>query len=125
MNKKNILGLDYNEIRNELSDIENIQNYNIKQIYQWIYKKHLCDFDKMSNLSLSLRSTLNEKFNLSYTHPVQIDVAKDGTKKYLFVFDKKKSIETAVINDKSRITICLSTQSGCRYGCKFCATGKI
>ena len=37
----------------------------------------------------------------------------------------KKSIETAVINDKSRIAICLSTQSGCRYGCKFCATGKI
>ncbi|MGB4094335.1 MAG: 23S rRNA (adenine(2503)-C(2))-methyltransferase RlmN [Bacteroidales bacterium] len=125
MNKKNLLGLDYNEIRNELSDIENIQNYNIKQIYQWIYKKHICDFDKMSNLPLALRSTLNEKFNLSYPHPVQIDVAKDGTKKYLFVFDEKKSIETAVINDKSRITICLSTQSGCRYGCKFCATGKI
>jgi len=90
MNKKNLLGLDYNEISNELSDIENIQNYNIKQIYQWIYKKHICDFDKMSNLPLALRSTLNEKFNLSYPHPVQIDVAKDGTKKYLFVFDEKK-----------------------------------
>ena len=82
MNKKNLLGLDYNEIRNELSDIENIQNYNIKQIYQWIYKKHICDFDKMSNLPL-LRSTLNEKFNLSYPHPVQIDVAKDGTKVFI------------------------------------------
>jgi len=46
-------------------------------------------------------------------------------KNILFVFDEKKSIETAVINDEPRITICLSTQAGCRYGCKFCATGKI
>jgi 23S rRNA (adenine2503-C2)-methyltransferase len=125
MYKKYLLGLEFNELYDELINIPNIQKYNIKQIYQWIYKKHIYDFNEMTNLPLELREILNEKYKLSYPHPSKVDLAKDGTKKYLFIFDKDKPIETAVITDEDRITVCVSSQSGCRYGCKFCATGKI
>lgn len=79
----------------------------------------------MTDLPNELRTKLNDKYTLTLAPPEQVSLAQDGTKKYLFKFDNDKYVETTVIKEDKRTTVCLSSQSGCKYGCKFCATGKM
>lgn len=95
-----------------------------KQLARWLYKHHATEISEMSNLSLVFRKFLEEHFLVGRSAFTKVDVSKDGTKKYLFGC-RSGEIETAVIPDEERMTVCVSSQSGCRYGCRFCATGSM
>ncbi len=95
-----------------------------KQLADWLYKKEVSSIDEMSNLSKKARELLNEKYEFGLSAPSKVQVSIDGTKKYLFPTLHNKFIETAMIPDDDRKTVCVSTQVGCKMGCLFCMTGK-
>src|SRR4030043_524297 len=78
----------------------------------------------MTNLSKKVRQNLSEVSYVSTLHPLYVEQAKDGTKKFLFQLEDGNRIESVLIPDKKRLTLCLSTQVGCALGCRFCLTGK-
>ena len=115
---KNILELT--EIVTELG----LPKFTANQIAGWLYQKNISSVEEMSNLSKKARELLSEKYELGLIAPVKIQESKDGTKKYLFPTVHSKFIETAMIPDKERKTVCVSSQVGCKMGCLFCMTGK-
>lgn len=96
-----------------------------KQIAKWLYTRFVTDIDAMTDLSKVTRERLKEACELGLSHPLKVSVSKDGTKKYLFKTSQGEYIESALIPDKERMTLCVSSQAGCRMGCKFCATGRM
>ena len=79
----------------------------------------------MTNLSKSFRQELSQYRFISTLHPFRVEQAADGTKKFLFHLQDGNRIESVLIPDKTRLTLCLSTQVGCAFACRFCLTGKI
>ena len=101
-----------------------LPRYAARQIASWLYKKNVCDFDAMSDLSKSARQRLAEHYELGLYQPVSVAVSADGTKKYLFPAAQNRYIESAYIPDRERATLCVSSQVGCRMGCRFCMTAR-
>jgi 23S rRNA (adenine2503-C2)-methyltransferase len=95
-----------------------------KQIADWLYKKHIEEIESMTNLSLKFRDELKDKYCVGLTKYSNVVTSKDGTKKYLFKYEDNALVEAVTIFDKERVTLCISTQAGCKMNCKFCATGK-
>ena len=95
-----------------------------KQIARWLYVRRVTDFAQMTDLSLKARTLLSEKYALGLAAPLKESCSADGTKKYLFRTSQGEYIESAYIPDKERATLCVSSQAGCRMGCRFCATGR-
>jgi len=95
-----------------------------QQLSEWLYHKEVAGFDSMTNLSKQARLLLGSKYELGYLEPVDVQESVDGTKKYLFPAMAGKFIETAWIPDRERVTLCVSSQVGCKMGCLFCMTGK-
>ena len=95
-----------------------------KQMMQWIYKKMVVDIEQMTNISKDNRNRLKEKFEVGAEMPIHTMVSKDGTEKYLFPTKNGLFVETVLIPDKDRNTLCVSTQVGCKMNCLFCQTGK-
>jgi 23S rRNA (adenine2503-C2)-methyltransferase len=106
-------------------------SYRAGQILDWLYKKRVDTIDKMTNLPRSLRSLLAEKFSLCTSEIVRVLGARDTTRKFLFRLTDENLIESVLIpaspalygGRADRRTICVSTQVGCAYRCKFCASG--
>lgn len=94
------------------------------QIAAWLYKKGVTEIDQMTNLSLKNRERLAETFCVGVIPVAGCQKSVDGTKKYLFPTLKGHYIESAYIPDKDRATLCVSSQSGCRMGCRFCMTAR-
>ena len=90
----------------------------------WLYKKHVTEIDQMSNLSKTAREKLTASYEVGITAYHKVQESVDGTKKYLFPTIDNKFIETAMIPDKDRKTVCVSSQVGCKMGCLFCMTAK-
>jgi len=101
------------------------ERYRSTQILRWFYQKGIHSFDEMTNLSKRFRQELSQVSFISTLHPVHMEQARDGTKKFLFQLGDGNRIESVLIPDKARLTLCLSTQVGCAFGCQFCLTGKI
>ncbi|MBL7197761.1 MAG: 23S rRNA (adenine(2503)-C(2))-methyltransferase RlmN [Candidatus Omnitrophica bacterium] len=99
--------------------------YHAKQILSWIYQKRVEGFSLMSNLSLGLRKKLESDFYLSQFNINKRLISTDGTRKYLFGLEDGNIIESVLIPHKDRVTACLSTQIGCKFSCKFCASGAL
>lgn len=95
-----------------------------KQIARWLYVRHVEDPMAMSDLSLKNRELLAARFRPVLSAPMRVSESKDGTKKYLFRTLQGALIESAYIPDGERATLCVSSQAGCRMGCRFCATGR-
>ena len=93
------------------------------QIFQWIYQKGAWGFEAMSNLPKELREGLGKEFDLKPNTIAQKLVSGDGTTKFLFDLHDREKIESVLIPTKTRTTACISTQAGCKFGCKFCASG--
>ena len=93
------------------------------QIFQWIYQKNAWSFDSMSNLPQSLRERLKKDFLLAPNTIFKKEISSDGTTKFLFDLADREKIESVLIPTEKRTTACISTQSGCKFGCKFCASG--
>lgn len=121
--KDQLFGKNLIELQ-ELSLALGLPKFTGKQLADWLYKKEVSSIDEMSNLSKKARELLNEKYEFGLSAPSKVQVSIDGTKKYLFPTQHQKFIETAMIPDDDRKTVCVSTQVGCKMGCLFCMTGK-
>ncbi len=95
-----------------------------KQISRWMYGRKVRSVDEMTNISKAGRERLKEEYSLGVTLPSACQVSSDGTKKYLFPVGEGNSVETVMIPDEDRKTLCVSSQAGCRMGCRFCMTGR-
>ena len=95
-----------------------------KQIAGWLYGRRVQDIDLMTNISKLGRDRLKEEYDLGVTPPSTCQVSRDGTKKYLFPLGGGNAVEAVMIPDDDRKTLCVSSQAGCRMGCKFCMTGR-
>jgi len=128
--KIDIKSLLLNELQGELRDLTE-PPYRAGQITDWLYKKRVDSIEKMTDLPQSLRERLREKFSFSKIDVVRVLGSRDTTRKFLFRLSDANLIESVLIpaspalyGEKSdRRTICISTQVGCAYGCKFCASG--
>jgi 23S rRNA (adenine2503-C2)-methyltransferase len=99
------------------------EKYRAKQIFKWLYQKGAVSFDEMTNLSKDFRHDLAQRARISTLETERVEVSGDGTKKYLFLLEDGASIESVLIPEEGRATLCLSTQVGCAMGCRFCLTG--
>ena len=95
-----------------------------KQIAQWMYGRKVRSIDEMTNISKAGRERLKEEYSLGVILPSACQVSSDGTKKYLFQIGEGNAVEAVMIPDDDRKTLCVSSQAGCRMGCRFCMTGR-
>ena len=102
-----------------------------KQLCEWIYRHRATSFEQMTNISLKARQALQEKYCIGRLEPTAQAVSVDGTRKYLFEVRSQKSdirnqyIECVYLPEDDRTTLCVSTQAGCKMGCRFCMTGTL
>ncbi len=127
MSQENVLKKDVRDLTlEELSDyLVSIgeKPFRATQIFEWIYKKGAADFSAMRNLPQALRKKLAADLALGPLTVLKAEVALDETTKFLFEFRDRETVETVLIPTDTRTTICISTQAGCKFGCKFCASG--
>lgn len=130
--KTDLKSLDRQEL-GEFSEQLGLQSYRADQLFQWLYQKGVSSFEEMTNLSKDLRSKLDEIASIKRIRIHDQQTSIDGTIKFLFELDdkNKEKIEAVLIPDfhadgtPRRITVCVSSQVGCIFGCSFCATGKM
>ena len=95
-----------------------------RQLAEWLYVKRATDWDQMSNISKDSKARLQEKYELGTSAPIGSARSSDGTVKYLFKVGENEAVEAVMIPDEDRKTLCVSSQAGCRMGCRFCMTGR-
>ena len=121
---KYLYGLDDEEMQ-ALVKAEGLPSYRAGQLLSWIYEKHIQNWDQASNLSADLRRALAEKYALHALEPAEEkDSAAGESVKYLFRTHDGRLLESVLISQQGRETVCVSTQLGCKIGCTFCASGK-
>ena len=118
---KNIKDYNVSELKKELENLGE-KPYRAEQIFKWLYKENVTSFDEMTDLSLDLREKLKKEYSICIFKILAKQVSKDGTVKYLFDVLDGNAIETVVMEYKYGRTICVSSQIGCKMGCKFCAS---
>ncbi|MDP3025125.1 MAG: 23S rRNA (adenine(2503)-C(2))-methyltransferase RlmN [candidate division Zixibacteria bacterium] len=124
MEKINLKALWIEELESFLDKLGE-KKYKAKQLAKWIYNKGVTDFEQMTDLSKELRRKLSEVAYIGKLKLTRKQVSKiDQTEKFLFELSDGKRIETVLMREKNRVTVCISTQVGCALNCIFCATGK-
>ena len=118
---KNIKDYNLEELKQELIDIGE-KKFRAEQIFKWLYEEKVKSFDDMTNLSLELREKLKESYTICNYKIIKKQESKDGTKKYLFDTLDGNAIETVLMQYHYGYSICVSSQIGCKMGCKFCAS---
>jgi 23S rRNA (adenine2503-C2)-methyltransferase len=93
------------------------------QVFRWIWKKLATSFEEMTDLPAPLRKKLAEIARIGSVAAERVDVSKDGTRKFLVRLDDGRAVEAVLIPDRTRMTLCISSQVGCALACAFCATG--
>ena len=137
--KIKLLGKNLEDLKKIVSE-EGLPGFTAKQIAQWLYVKKVRSIDDMTNLSKAARTSLNERYEVGLVEYKGLQVSSDGTKKYLFPVRcshrrglnlrleenelESSAVEAVMIPDGDRATLCVSSQAGCRMGCKFCMTGR-
>ena len=121
--KKNIKNYDLDNLKEELKSLGE-KPFRAEQIFKWLYQDKVTSFDEMTNLSLDLRKKLDENYSMGLFKIVRKLESVDGTKKYLFDVqdDDGNLIESVLMQYHHGYTICVSSQIGCKMGCKFCAS---
>lgn len=123
MTKQSLYGKTLSQLK-ALCEAEQLPRFAAKQIARWLYVRRVTDIQQMTDLSLAARTLLAERYTLGLSAPLRESVSVDGTKKYLFQTQQGEYIESAYIPDRDRATLCVSSQAGCRMGCRFCATAR-
>ena len=118
---KNIKDYNLDELKKEFINIGE-KPYRAEQVFKWIYVNKVHDFDEMTNISIQLRQKLKEQFTMCNFKKIKKQESKDGTKKYLFDILDGNAIETVLMEYHHGMSICVSSQVGCKMGCKFCAS---
>lgn len=122
MSKTDIRSLTQEEMKVFVTEIGE-KPFRGKQIYQWLHEKQVTSFDEMTNLSAKLRERLKETSTLTVLKEVTVQTsALDGTKKYLFELEDGNMVESVLMRYHHGNSVCISSQAGCRMGCKFCAS---
>lgn len=121
---QNIKDLSPNELEEFIVGLGE-RPYRARQVGRWIYKKGVTSFDDMTDLPKGFRETLKETASIPSLNLVQYRVSQDGTRKYLFELSDGNRIESVLIPDNGRFTLCVSSQVGCALGCTFCLTGRV
>nr|WP_319271006.1 23S rRNA (adenine(2503)-C(2))-methyltransferase RlmN [uncultured Draconibacterium sp.] len=121
--KERLFGKTLGELQELIVEL-GLPKFTAKQITDWLYKKQISSIDEMTNLSKKARELLNERFVFGLTPYTKVSASIDGTRKYLFPTIQNKFIETAMIPERDRKTVCVSSQVGCKMGCLFCFTAK-
>jgi 23S rRNA (adenine2503-C2)-methyltransferase len=119
----NLFGLDRAGVAT-LFDTIGEQRYRTAQVMKWVYHRGVRDFAAMTDLSKKLRERLTESASLQLPEIVDARVSVDGTRKWILKAHNGNSVETVLIPDRGRNTLCVSTQVGCMLDCSFCSTGK-
>jgi 23S rRNA (adenine2503-C2)-methyltransferase len=119
--KKNILELDRNQLITWLDD-QGIEPYRANQILRWIYLRQADRFDLMTDIAKDIRPLLEDHFTISRLQIENIEISKDGSRKYLFKLEDGKHIESVLIPERDHYTLCISSQVGCAQDCRFCLT---
>lgn len=118
---KNIKDFNLDELEEELVSLGE-KKFRAEQIFKWIYVEKVKSFDEMTNLSMELREKLKENYTMCNFEILRKQESVDGTKKYLFDVLDGNAIETVLMEYHHGKTICVSSQIGCKMGCKFCAS---
>lgn len=120
---RSVLGLRFDELLLSVGKAGG-KKYSAKQIWSWLYRKQATDFNDMTDLPAKLREKLSADF---FIMPLSVETAqksRDGTVKFLIRLKDSKFVECVLIPERERLTLCVSSQAGCRFACTFCATGK-
>ena len=119
---KNIKDYNLEELKQELIKLGE-KPFRAEQIFKWVHQENITSFDEMTNISLELRQKLKENFSLCIYNIIRKQESKtDGTKKYLFDVLDGNAIESVLMKYHHGYSVCVSTQIGCKMGCKFCAS---
>ncbi len=122
MDLVDIKSLSFEELQQFIVDIGD-KKFRAEQIYQWLHQKLITDFDEMTNISKNLREKLKQTCRLVSLEPERVQVSKiDGTAKYLFKLYDNNLIESVLMKYHHGNSVCISSQVGCRMGCRFCAS---
>ena len=120
--KKDIASLNWEELQKELLEAGE-KKFRASQIYEWIHKKGAEDFSEMTNLSKALREKLEQNFRIPKVEMIARQISKkDGTNKFLFCLEDGNVVESVLMRYKHGNSVCISSQVGCRMGCRFCAS---
>ena len=120
--KKDIASLNWEELQKELLEAGE-KKFRASQIYEWIHKKGAEDFSEMTNLSKALREKLEQSFRIPKVEMIARQISKkDGTNKFLFCLEDGNVVESVLMRYKHGNSVCISSQVGCRMGCRFCAS---
>ncbi len=120
---KNIFNETYEQLITFFTE-NSISKFKAKQVYDWLYKKGVTSFEEMTNLSKIDRELLKSKYEIGLLTLNSQLTSNDGTIKFLFELNDHQLIETVLMEYKYGLSICISSQVGCRMGCDFCASGK-
>ena len=118
---KNIKDYDLEDLKKELENIGE-KKFRAEQIFKWLYVEKVKEFDEMTNLSLELREKLKNEYDICNFKILRKQESSDRTKKYLFDVLDGNAIESVLMEYHHGRTICVSSQIGCKMGCKFCAS---
>jgi len=124
MSRKNIKDLTLEELKRAIAAMGE-PAYRARQIFSWLYRRGISDFNEMTNIPKTLSDKLQDNYFISNLAPAEHLKSADGTEKLLFKLPDGNFIETVLIYAGKRKTICLSTQVGCKFACTFCASGKL
>jgi 23S rRNA (adenine2503-C2)-methyltransferase len=121
---RNFYDFTTKELENAIGALGN-EKYRARQLYQWVYNKGILDFAEMTNIAKGLRTVFKEMFDTSLPKITEKIQSKDGSVKLGLSCSDGKIMESVLMPDEGRNTLCVSTQIGCRMGCTFCVTGSI
>ncbi len=120
---RDVRDLTFGELKRELAAWGE-PSYRAGQLFGWLYAKGVGSFDELTDLPRVLRQKLAENFSFGALEVIERLVSKDRAEKFLFRLADREMVETVVIPSRTRTTLCLSTQVGCKFACGFCASGK-
>lgn len=121
--KKKLLGLSLDGLKAVAQEV-GLRPFAARQMAAWIYSRGVTDIDAMTDLPKAARARLAQEYTVGRTAPISEARSSDGTVKYLFLGAPKRDVEAVYIPDRDRATLCVSSQAGCRMGCRFCMTGQ-
>ncbi|MBT3261836.1 23S rRNA (adenine(2503)-C(2))-methyltransferase RlmN [bacterium] len=120
--KINLLDLDSSKLTQKISELA-LPVFTTKQIYQWIFQKHVLDFDLMTNISQKNRLILKQHFQINNIKDQKKITDQDNTQKYTLTLEDNHKIEMVSLPEKKYHTLCVSSQCGCPLNCQYCVTG--
>ncbi len=124
MHKVNLKALEFSELE-EIIKSHLLPPYRLKQLVQWLYKKNITTLEEITEWPKTLREIFSQKYYIGCLRLIDRKKSVDFTEKFLFELEDGETVESVLIPDGDRLTLCISSQVGCPLGCKFCLTGKI